>query len=222
MSRNQESGWGVGLISALALIVLIILNAAPPQQTDLDDLLSFNLPGCTIPCVLGITPGETDFDDVPQLVSRHIPSEQVNPDGSFWVQSDNDHVATIRVNRTDPRSGSYVSMIEVFSTSDEPITTLDMVLQQYGSPDRVFRGRVAGPTTVSLLAIFEGGTIMAVVVGDGTMSGDAAIDYLALIAPFPEDIAWHLNNIQIKAHFEDEIGWLGYVPISDYWAANPK
>lgn len=206
---------GLVFIGLIVVVVLVLL-----ARTDDDRILLFNPPGCTLPCVLGITPGITSFDDALRVIDQTIPPQQIVSAGSFWIKTDQGTRIDILLQRTDPREGDYV--VEIQLSSDDRITTLGTLLRSYGEPSTVFRGRVAGPNSVRLLITFEKEPILAVIVGDHHVNAQSPVILILAVASNKEDRAWKLYDLRVQSHFDDEIEWLGYASVDDYWSTLPK
>jgi hypothetical protein len=122
----------------------------------------------------------------------------------------------VRVARTAPNAGDYVSYIELTTQMEKGVITLGQLLKQYGVPARVFRNPVAGPNTVNLLLVFgERHQIFAALSIIGIATDNSPIDTLILASPQEREVV--LDDLRTQWHYDTEISWLGFQSADSYW-----
>lgn len=175
--------------------------------------LTINEANCDAICLLSIIPGETEYAQAIDIIesSELILSDEDN----YWFINNDGSRVDINIVRTSPLGGQYVSYIELIATSGR-ILSLNELLDSGLTLSTLYRSNISGPNTIGLLLVFGGNTpIMAVVSANGEIDQNSPIIHLLLIAP--QDFTWHLDDIRHIRGFEDEIQWIGYASVDDYW-----
>jgi hypothetical protein len=174
--------------------------------------LEFNPESCKLPCVLGITPGQTEINEALDIISSTIPNEQIGPIGTFWIYDRNENQVFVELHQSGPQHIEFVSQITLLTPYSGNLGTLGDFLGARYHPSQVFRGNVNPPGGVNLLIAFGQG---ALVIGlyDIQISPTSSVTILYSLDPsFSTDL---LNDIIVKGHFH-EISWIGFAPAEDY------
>ena len=211
----------------LFLILLPIILAACANTLELTAQTenapnTFSVFGdCALPCVLGITPGQTEYSKALEMITT-LPQVRLSDiGGDYWIEGRNNNRIYLRIRRVLPNKDNTVSTVELSTYSSEPIVTIGELINSGLIPIKVFRNRVSGgPNTENLLLVLgENQQVLAVVVATGSLNANSPITDLILVTA--QNRGWMLDNIRMIWHFDDEIAWLGFVPIDDYLSA-PK
>lgn len=228
--KNTRLMFIIGL--AVAATILGILVFAPnseqnqpiagdEQTQNIGDLFSFETPDCMLPCLLGITPGETDKPEALAIADTYASITPEDAIGYFYIQCEAENCIRTEFGFPDPRLGSYVSRMTLMVAPPRKLTTLGEMFEQGYTVQRVFRRSVAGPNAVSLIVVFTGkATIIADVSGTGKIDPDSPISSLTIVAD--QDLEFTLNFIYLTgASRPSEISWPGYAPIENYQNVSP-
>lgn len=135
------------------------LDSATPVQIR-DDLLNENL-GCKLPCVWGIWPGVTNWEEARVFFRAFVDSLQegesleIKEDGSrFEVAS---HYVLFSDRETQAEFGArltsvdkWVGLIFINSESAGELTLLENVLNEYGAPDNIYVNSRSSPAPFGL------------------------------------------------------------------------
>jgi hypothetical protein len=202
---------------ASTLGVILLRSESGPRQ-----ILAFNPPDCILPCMVGISPGETDFSSAfGALASQSVKQGEHVQGAWFELNPTNSNSVYAAIRQTDPRLGHYVSQIYLYTLYPDKLTTLGEMLNAGYLPVRVFRHRVKGPRSVSLLVVIGEDQRIAAEVSD-TVALNADSPVSALIVFSKEDREWRLGDILNSQHWDYEIDWLGFAPIEAYLNQVPK
>ncbi len=213
MSQQKAALKTVGLMIVLGL--LIAGDILSRDKTERDPILTFNPPGCVLPCVLGVTPGETDFNNAVAILEDSPQVQGINRGVEFEIEDQQGYPITLIIRRESPLVGNNVGWIDIYAEWNKSITTLGPFLDRYGNPEQTFRIRATGPNVVVLLTSFENGSILAEIVAVDQVGPNSEIDHLRIIAPYYVESG--LEELTLIQHFDDEVTWLGYAPIEAYW-----
>jgi hypothetical protein len=213
-------GWGL-LITLFLIGIVTVTIWGIRTFTSPQPIPSFNPPGCVLPCLAGVTPGETEARRAAALIALSLPhTPRFLSDGELSFQESPDgYLVYLDFDSTDPREGNYVKQIEASTGGKGKLTTLGALIATGLTPTRVFRNGVGGPDSISLLIVF--GTDQQVVARVGAtkiVGPETPIDDLITIAKE----SWILDDICAMSHFDDEIAWLGFRPVETYWNAPPQ
>ena len=113
-----------------------------------------------------------------------------------------------------------VVALELHTYDETRILSLGHFIDSGCRPAHTYRIEATGPDTVILLLVFGASQqTIAAVDAHSSVQVDSAITDLWLVPP--QSSASYLADIRAKWHFEDEIDWLGYASVDDYWAEAP-
>jgi hypothetical protein len=211
------------LLTGVILLVMLVTRVmfwktddvkAPAQKPDgLSLLETFD---CRLPCLLGVTVEQTNYQDALNIASIHA-STPPPVDGVYDICK-NDQCIRLEIRPIYPTYGDAVGSITLIPDYPRIITTLDELLDRGYTPQRVFRGELGGPNdTFGLTILFTGDTnIIASVVGIGEIGPNSRIDYLILAAD--QEVDARLSSISglSDTHRYVEIPWIGYASKEEY------
>jgi hypothetical protein len=224
MRALQKNRWY--LLGSLVLGLLIILviwfsGMLASSESQSNQLLAFSPDNCSLPCVMGVVPGETSWEQALLTVSSLVPSNQMINEQEFGVRDPiTGSQLFITLQREDPRVGDFAKSIELRTRGSSSITTLGVLLDKGYTPDRVFRARVSGPNTVPLLLTFKNTSHLVVfITGYGEVNRESPVDVLVVLA---EQSQYVLRDIIMTRHFENEIDWIGFASVEKYWQLPSK
>ena len=201
------------LILSLACAWLSLPNNTAINNISTDDFnLSFNPEGCELPCVWGITPGETRFTDALDIIESEEPDGQVGEQTMFWMLDEDDNEIYFEIKQNDPRLGFTVSQIRVWTPYEGQIATLGDFLNGGYTPVRTFMGKVNGPGGVSLLLVLDSNSLV-IGLHDDPVSADSPIIELFSLDPETNEVLL-ADTISMGKYLE--ISWIGYAPADDY------
>lgn len=219
----------VMFIAVVGIIALIVF--ALGQEEDEPDnietpasegLFALETSDCALPCLLGITPGETATQQALEIASNYASATPGAVSGNFDIECEAGQCIHVELWASDPRQGDYVRGIVLIADRPGKLTTVSEMLDRGYVPQRVFRRDASGPDSVGLVVLFTGDTnIIADVVGIGAVAPNSQIPYLIIVAE--QDLDRTLEEIRVKGHLDDdnEISWLGFASVQDYYDAPP-
>jgi hypothetical protein len=217
--RFKRTRWyvvGFLVIGLLAILFLWRIRFYTSPESPPSQILAFNPSNCFLPCVMGVVPGETGWSQTLQIVSSLIPTEQIINQQEFWVKDPKTGSSVfISLQREAPYAGDFAKLIELRTDSPNQITSLGVLLDEGYIPSKVFRARTSGPNVIALLLTFENHPeLVVVVIGINEVNASSPIRDLFVLAKQSEYV---LEDIRAQGHFEDEITWMGFASVNEYW-----
>ncbi len=175
---------------------------------------------CEPPGLFGMMPGETSLQQAFNILSpmSNLQRDSYYP-GGFWMKGSDGKRIYINANKdANPYSDDLTLELDTFD--ETPILSLGQIIDSGCEPANVYRINVTGPDTIILLLVFgQRAHIMVAVDAHTLVNSYSAITSLWFVAPqLSENV---LNDIRLRRHFDDEIAWLGYASVDDYWAEAP-
>jgi hypothetical protein len=164
-----------------------------------------------------ITPGQTSRSQALNRL-KALPyalwDEQMP--GGFWING----VTGKGIYATINGLSYHDTVLQLLTEDEKPVLSLRQFVDAGCKPSRIYRVNATGPNAVILLLVFgQYGQIIAVVDGYFSVHADSPIASLWLLpARYSES---YLGDIRMIQHFDDEIPWLGYASVEDYWALEP-
>jgi hypothetical protein len=209
------------VLVALLLMTLWLSGTFCSNDRRPTKILAFNPKGCFLPCVMNIVPGEDSFTESSETVASLVPDSQKVNAQEFWVEGEGENMEIyITLKAEDPRAGDFVKLIELRFHGTGQLTTLGTLLDAGYEPDRVFRSRASGPQSIGLIITFKNQPqVIAVVAGIDRIENQSPIREIFVIAKQSQYV---LNDIITLRHFEDEITWIGFASVEEYWQQLPK
>jgi hypothetical protein len=213
----------VYVFSLFIIFALLMITAlVGPSQNGASSVPAFNPPGCELPCLLNVTPGETNFDKADMLIRFALVGHPILssvPGSIVFLTAANTSPQFVSFAMTDAGEGRYVKQIEIASDDrGAAIMTLGQMIAAGFRPVRVFRGNVNGPRWVTLLIVFGNKQPIVAMTGDRDfLSPSSPITYLIVLSPEPDSLEMLLTQI----HAETEIPWFGFASVDKYLNAKP-
>ncbi|MBC6952415.1 hypothetical protein DWB58_31270 [candidate division KSB1 bacterium] len=197
------------LVLSLSCVWLPFHTDAGGSDTQAKDLnLEFNPEGCELPCVWGITPGQTEINEALDIVTSTVPDEQIGgPIGTFWIRDSNENQVFIELHQSGPQNVELVSQITVLMPYGGNLGTLGDFLGAGYHPSQVFRGDINPPNEVNLLITFDQDGLV-VEIHDTQISPKSFVTTLYVLDP-------DLSAILVVKDLP-EISWIGFAPAEDY------
>lgn len=209
---------------ALLLIILMMIfslacsapslyehTASTDNETE-EFVLAFNPENCELPCVWGITPGQTEISEALDIIASTVPDEQIDPAGTFWILDSGENQIFIELHQSGPQNVDFVSQITVSTPYSGSVATLGDFLDNGYQPTQVFRGNVNPLGGINLLIAFDRNDI---VVGlyDTQISPESPITILYSLDP---DLSESLLGTILTVKNFQEISWIGFASVEDY------
>ncbi len=220
--RKRILAFGFLIVGSIVLVVWIInlLLAKPETEAPGNQVLSFNPPGCSLPCVIGITPGKTTFEQALKIAASSVPDNQIISDNEFWIEAKGKSIRIfITLELQDPRL-EYLQQITLSTHGNGSITSLGNLLDAGYVPEQVFRSRASGPDTVALLLTFSNQPqVIVQITGYGQVEYSSPV--MDIIIVDGKYRPYLLELIRAKRHFEDEVTWLGFTSVKEYQQIPP-
>ncbi|MBI1258706.1 MAG: hypothetical protein GC204_14655 [Chloroflexi bacterium] len=174
---------------------------------------------CEPSSLYGMSIGQTSYRRALNIIADvsaiHV---EITDKSTFWTDGLVGNRVYLNLDSVLPYRDAVA--LELHTYDETPILSLGHFIDSGCSPVHTYRINATGPDTVVLLLVF--GTsqqTIAAVDAHTSVQADSAITDLWLVPP--QSSARYLADIRTKWHFDEEIGWLGYAPIEDYWAQVP-
>lgn len=202
------------LILSLSCVWLPLHNDTGNSDIQAKDFnLEFNPEGCELPCVWGITPGQTEINEALDIITSTVPDEQIGgPIGTFWIRDSNENQVFIELHQSGPQNVELVSQITVLMPYGGNLGTLGDFLGVGYYPTQVFRGNVNALGGVNLLIAFDRDGLAAGLY-DTQISSASPVTILYSLDPSSSNDL--LSFILVKGHYH-EISWIGFASADDY------
>jgi hypothetical protein len=203
-----------GILFCLTLFVrTVAVNVTEPAP-----VLPFNAPDCRLPCVLGITPGETNLSQAAQLLRSSVPEDQITAsrsrvgDVALAVHTvDGTILVSPRTVPGDGRSGK-VDWINLQGN----VTTMGAMIAAGYVPNTVFTCDFAvgswNSAAVLLIVFGDKQQIMSLAVVRNRVSPDLALTNLSLVAKDNDYLMQNLFGRGCRAVAK----WRGFVSLNKY------
>jgi hypothetical protein len=174
---------------------------------------------CEPPSLYGISTGQTSYRRALNIIAG-LPKIQIETSdkSNFWMDGLEGNRLYLNIDSRLPYRDDVA--LELHTFDETPIFSLGHFLKSGCQPTRAYRIAATGPDTIVLLLVFGAyHQTIAAVNAHTSLHADSAITDLWLVPP--QDSDNYLEDIRSKWHFDDEIAWLGYASVDDYWAEAP-
>jgi hypothetical protein len=209
----------VSILASLLSSCSVLEDHPDVQSSEQKRDLFIGTSSCALPCLFGITAGKMNYFDALAIVNSDFPEPQVIYSGSsFWVNNTDNERIDITLHHSLPKTFDYVDHIELRSSDNDGLYSLGDVIDTWGEPVTVFRNRIAGPNSVNLLLVFrENQDIFVEASVQETCNRSTPVRSISLVAE--QDSESLLVDLRSRWHYDDEIDWLGFVSVENYWEA---
>jgi hypothetical protein len=165
--------------------------------------------GCELPCLLGITPGTTTWEEARSFAESISISKPIVPDPFYTSHISTNHEISLRgYLRFDTDDADVIQSI-VFdasirhgsftATDDRHLAwySIGEIIKRYGAPDNIYISTTEGPLDYSLTIVYSGKKLVIQYIGLGRLNedeqyvicpnmGEGDISQLKLVVAAPE------------------------------------